>query len=140
MGLGFDDSLGLERVVGWELDEVAINKYHVTFWFEAEDSTGLLNVADRFSYRSTDGQTSYDYEVYGQPKRLDVDRLLRVRVEEIIIVSRRRLDLHFEDGDVLSIHDNPEFRWWFYLFGPADCRGVRMRGTRMWSVEDDNPN
>jgi hypothetical protein len=39
------------------------------------------------------------------------------KIVETRIVSKDQLDLMFENGDVLSIYDNPEFRSWWFLGG-----------------------
>ena len=37
-----------------------------------------------------------------------------MRIAEINVLSKDRLDLIFENGDVLSVYDNPELcSWWF---------------------------
>jgi hypothetical protein len=94
---------------------VTIDKYHILFWFENEHA--LLNVADRFSFRSSDGAVNFLYEIYGRHKSLNVDRILRTKIAEVQTISKDQLDLVFENRDVLSIYDNPEFRSWWFLGG-----------------------
>jgi hypothetical protein len=112
MTLGFTARYDYRPIVGWELYQVTIDKYHVMFWFQ--NGHALLNVANKLSYRSADGAINYSYDIYGSQKSLNVDRILRVAVREVRIISLDRLDIEFENGDVLSIYDNPKFRsWWF---------------------------
>src|SRR5882672_5266201 len=119
MTLGFrspDRLLKLKQELpGWELYQVHIDKYHVMFWFE--DCHCLLNVAFRFSYCASDGSISYVYDVQapGDRKSLAVDELLRRSIAAVEAHDERRLDLIFDSGDVLQVHDSPEMRSaWFY--------------------------
>ncbi len=115
MAIGFSDNLDFSQIVGWELYQVTIDKYHIMFWFEGERS--LLNVADRFSFRSADGTITFMYEIYGSDKFLNIDRILRVKISEVRVITKDQLELVFENGDVLSIYDNPDFRSWWFLGG-----------------------
>jgi len=115
MAVGFSDQLDFAPVIGWELDHVTIDKYHIMFWFQIDSA--LLNVADRFSYRSSDGLVEYSYEIYGTQKTLNVDRILRTKIVATRVITKDQLDLTFEIGDILSIYDNPEFRSWWFLGG-----------------------
>jgi hypothetical protein len=115
MAIGFSDRFDFSPIIGWELYQVTIDKYHVMFWFENENC--LLNVADRFSFTSADKTVSYIYEIYGAQKSLNLDRILRVKVADIRIITKDQLDLVFETGDILSVYDNPEFRSWWFLGG-----------------------
>jgi hypothetical protein len=115
MAIGFSDSFDFSQVIGWELYQVTIDKYHIMFWFESE--RGLLNVADRFSFRSADGTVNFTYDIYGNDKFLNVDRILRVKVSEVRIITKDQLELVFENGDALSVYDNPDFRSWWFLGG-----------------------
>ncbi|MDA9473825.1 hypothetical protein XI03_04695 [Bradyrhizobium sp. CCBAU 65884] len=115
MAIGFTQHLDFSPIIGWELYQVTIDKYHIMFWFENEHA--LLNVADRLSFKSSDGAVDFSYDIYGTQKSLNVDRILRIKVAEARIVSKDQLDLVFENGDVLSIYDNPEFRSWWFLGG-----------------------
>jgi hypothetical protein len=115
MSIGFTDRLDFTPVIGWELLQVTIDKYHLMFWFE--NDYALLNVADRCSFRSHDGNINYTYEIYGTKKYLNVDRILRAKIMKTRIVSKDQLDLVFENGDILSIYDNPEIRSWWFLGG-----------------------
>jgi hypothetical protein len=63
-------------------------------------------VADRFSFTSTDKSVNYTYEIYGPQKALNVDRILRVKVTDVRIITKDQLDVVFETGDVLSVYDN----------------------------------
>lgn len=115
MAIGFTQRFDFSPIIGWELYQVTIDKYHVMFWFE--DERALLNVADRFSFTSSDGAVDFVYEIYGSHKSLNVDCILRTKIADARIVSKDQLDLVFENGDVLSIYDNPEFRSWWFLGG-----------------------
>ncbi len=130
MAIGFSERFDFRPIIGWELDQVKIDKYHVMFFFENEHA--LLNVADRFSFRSADNAVRYEYTIYGDQKSLNVDSILRVRVREIKIVSKDRLDLIFENGDVLSVYDNPEFCSWWFLGGSENLPGG---GTSPYTFE-----
>jgi hypothetical protein len=115
MAIGFTQRFDFGPIIGWELYQVTIDKYHIMFWFENEHA--LLNVADRFSFRSSDGAVNFLYEIYGRHKSLNVDRILRTKIAEVQTISKDQLDLVFENRDVLSIYDNPEFRSWWFLGG-----------------------
>ena len=113
MAIGFSDRFDFSPIIGWELYQVTINKYHIMFWFE--NGHALLNVADRFSFQSSEGSVIFTYEVYGDRKFLNVDRILRSKIVDARIISKDQLDLIFENGDTLSVYDNPEFRSWWFL-------------------------
>lgn len=127
MAIGFSDRFDFNPIVGWELYQVTVDKYHIMFWFE--DERALLNVADRFSFRSADHAVDFTYEIYGERKFLNVDRILRLKIVAFRIVSKDRLELTFENGDVLSIYDNPQFRSWWFL-------GGRQDGGPYWALGD----
>lgn len=137
MTLGFSARFDFTPIVGWELCQVTVDKYHIMFWFE--NGRALLNVADRFAYRSADGQTSYQYEIYGLNKLLNVDRILRLKVIDVLVASIDRLDLVFENQDILSIYDNPELRSWWFLgsSAPFDWPPVTTQWTL--SIGDIEP-
>jgi hypothetical protein len=137
MTLGFaspDRFLKLKQELpGWALYQVHIDKYHVMFWFE--DGHCLMNVAFRFSYHTSDGSFSYVYDVQapGDRKSLVVERLLRRSIAVVEANDERHLDLVFESGDVLRVHDSPEMRSaWFYRYDPKSRRVI-------WFVEDVEP-
>jgi hypothetical protein len=115
MAIGFSDSMDFSRIIGWELYQVTIDKYHVMFWFENGHS--LLNVADRLSFKSADGTVNFTYEIYGSEKYLNVDAILRVKISGARIISKSQLELEFENGSTLSVYDNPDFRSWWFLGG-----------------------
>ena len=81
MAIGFSNRFDFTPIVGWELYQVTIDKYHLMFWFENKHA--LLNVADRCSFKSADGTVNFSYEIYGSDKSLNVDRILRVKVAEV---------------------------------------------------------
>lgn len=129
MALGFTDRFDFTPVVGWELYQVTLDKYHVMFWFQ--NGHALLNVAGAFAFRTADGSVVYKYDLYGEEKFLNLDRILRVEITDVRIVSREQLDLKFSNGDILSIFDAPEFRsWWF-------CGG--FKGQPQVQISDLDP-
>ncbi len=120
-----------EELLGRELYQVGIDKYHVMFWFEG--GLCLLNAAFRFSFRSSDGSLEYIYDVQapGHRKTLNVESILRHRVTSVEALDERHLALVFDTGDVLIIHDNPKMRSaWFMRFDPKN------KNRHLW-VEDD---
>ena len=129
MAIGFSSRFDFTPLIGWELYQVTIDKYHLTFLFENENA--LLNVADRCSFKSSDGTVSFSYEIYGSHKSLNVDRILRTRIIEVCIITGDQLDLVFENGDILSVYDNPEHRSWWFLGGRQDESGIRRTN---WSL------
>jgi hypothetical protein len=125
MTLGFSDAPRLLRLrqelCTWELYQVQIDKFHVMFWFE--NGHCLLNVAYRFDVRAADGSLAYTYDVQapGGRKFLNVDTILRQRVVEVTSPSESLLVLAFENGDALTVHDNPRMRSaWFYRYDPEN--------------------
>ena len=84
-------------VVGWELYQVTLDKYHGMFFFE--NGWQLLNVAHRFSHNSRDGTVSYTFDTGGEGNVNQLDRLLRERVSEVVVQSKRELALVFGNGD-----------------------------------------
>jgi hypothetical protein len=115
MAWGFHSAADFSFLVRWELFQVRVDKYHIMFFVNNE--WGLLNVADRFSYRAVDGSINYTYEIYGNEKYLNVDRILRTQVCDVSVYSKDRLDIAFANGDVLSVYDNPSFRSWWFIGG-----------------------
>lgn len=74
----------------------------------------LLNIAHSFSHRSSEGDVNYTYEIYVSDQRLEVSRILRQTVVEVVVRAQDRLALLFDNGDELIIHDHPQIRsWWF---------------------------
>ena len=133
MVLGFNESDDFSPVVGWELYEVKINKYHVMFYFQ--DGWKLLNVAHSFSHRSADGTIDYTFEIYGPRQTLQILRLIYQTVVRVDVRARDRLALVFDNGDELIIHDDPETRsWWFTrVLDPDDPTVV------LWDMSDVEP-
>src|SRR5262249_6873563 len=125
-------------IIGWELYQVTIDKYHLMFWFENERA--LLNVADRCSFKSSDRTTNFSYEIYGSHKSLNVDRILRTKITEVRIITKDQLDLLFENGDVLSVYDIPALRSWWFLGGRQDEPMIQRTSWSLhigdWEPED----
>jgi hypothetical protein len=138
MAIGFSNRFDFSPLIGWELDHVTIDKYHLMFWFE--NGNALLNVADRCSFKSSDGTVTFSYEIYGSNKSLNIDRILRTKIAGIRIVTKDQFNLVFENGDVLSIYDNPEFRSWWFLGGrrndPSTQRTSWTLDIGDWEPED----
>lgn len=112
MVAGFQEARDFASVVGWELYQVTLDKYHVMFFFE--NGWQLLNVAHRFSHQSRDGTVNYTYDTGGGGNTNQLDRLLRERVSEVVVQSERELALVFDNGDRLIVHDDLRVRsWWF---------------------------
>ncbi len=125
-----------EELIGWELYQVEIDKYHVMFWFE--NGHCLLNVAYRFSFRSSGGLNEYVYDVQapGDRKFLNVDPILRHPIKAVEALDERQLALVFDTGDTLIIHDSAELRSnWFYRYDPRD-----HNGRLLWGLDDDEPD
>lgn len=111
MAYGFRPSYNFEPIVGWELYQVTLDKYHVMFFFN--NGHDLMNVAHSFTLGSPEGRL-YRYEIYGANKLLNVDSILRQRVTACRVKTISDLDLHFANNYVLTVHDNPDLRsWWF---------------------------
>jgi hypothetical protein len=125
---GFADASEFDRIIGWKLCEVVINKHHAMFRFD--HNRGLLNVAISFSYCSADKAIEYSYEIYGPAKFLNADRILYIPITGIDVPGHDQLDIIFANGDVLTVHDVPIYRsWWFIRYGPD--RELE------WIIEDD---
>jgi len=115
MVLGFSQRQDFSPIVGWELYQVTIDKYHVMFFFN--NGRDLLNVANKFGYLSSDGRTSVVFEIFGERKLLAVDDCLRKRIASCTVVSRDELCLIFENGARLSVFDDPKrCSWWFLRY------------------------
>jgi hypothetical protein len=127
---GFRNADDFQPILGWELYQITLDKYHVMFFFEG--GLQLLNVAHAFSYRAADRSADFTYEVYGPRKTIDIDRVLRKRVVKVEVRAKDRLALIFENGDELAIHDSPELRSWWIL--PVRSPSGKMEG---WSFGDD---
>jgi hypothetical protein len=127
MALGFHADQDFSPVIGWELYQVTLDKYHVMFYFEG--GCQLLNIANGFSHESVETALHYTYEIYGTRKRLEIDRLLRQRVVSVTIRSSDRLALSFSNNDVLVVHDDPAMTSWWFMpvenkFAPARWTGI----------------
>ncbi len=134
MAIGFGSSSDFAPVVGWELYQVVLDKYHVMFLFE--NGWQLMNVAHSFTHRSADSRVSYTFELYGDRKVLELDRVLRKKVTEVTVLSRDRLALMFEGGDEIIVHDHPDVRsWWFMPIQHPDSEHDRAG----WAISDDEP-
>ena len=116
MAGGFRDSYDFTPIIGWELYQVTLDKYVVMFFFN--NGWGLLNVAHSFSLLDPrDPESSYKYEIYGPNKSLAVDSILRERVVSAMPRDVDRLDLHFSNGRVLTVYDDPSMRSWWFMGG-----------------------
>lgn len=133
MVAGFQDAGDFDPVVGWELYQITLDKYHVMFFFE--NGWQLLNVAHRFSHQSHDKQISYSYETGGGGNANQLDRLLRQRVSEVAVLTERELVLVFENGDELVVHDDPQIRSWWFM--PVDDPAYPEKAMA-WSKWDDD--
>lgn len=112
MAVGFSAAHNFDPIIGWELYQVTIDKYHIMFWFN--DGRDLLNVANKFSYSSADDAVNFVYDIYGPEKLIAIDRILRQAILSWKIASKNELIITFENGDQLSVLDNPKIRsWWF---------------------------
>lgn len=135
MAIGFASSDDFAPVVGWELYQVTLDKYNVMFLFE--NGWQLMNVAHSFAHRSADGRVSYTYELYGDRKVLELDRVLRRRVTEVRVLARDQLGLVFEGGDEIIVHDHPDVRsWWFMPIQDPDSE----QSPAGWAISDDEPD
>lgn len=139
MTLGFASPERLREIkqelLGWELYQVQVDKFHVMFWFE--DGHCLLNAAFRFSFRSSDRSIEYVYDVQapGNRKFLYVDSILRHSIRAVDPLDERQLGLVFDTGDILVIHDSPEERSaWFYRYNPKN-----HADPLLWAVDDEEP-
>jgi hypothetical protein len=132
MARGFSRAEDFRSVVGWELYQVTLDKYHVMFLFE--NGWQLLNIAHSFSYYSADGSAAYTFEIYGSGKIINIDRILRARIVDVMVPSRDRLVLTFENGDDLIVHDDPSMRSWWFM--PIDDPSNPERSNG-WSLSDD---
>lgn len=142
MTLGFSDPdrrKALEdEVVGWELYQLQLDKYHAMFWFQ--NGRCLLNVAWQFAFASVDGTLAYIYDVQsaGGRKALDVDRILRARVARLEFPDEWELHMIFESGDRLIVFDQPHLRSiWFYRYDNE--RVVVPSAHVVWAVDDAEP-
>ncbi|HXS05823.1 MAG TPA: hypothetical protein VN723_03470 [Rhizomicrobium sp.] len=138
MTLGFSKAERLQKLqkelLTWELYQVDIDKHNVMFWFE--DRCCLLNVAYRFGFRSADGLIEYVYDVQapGDRKSLRVDSILRRPIKAVEALDDRRLNLTFDNGDALIIHDSPETRSaWFYRY-----QSQNYNGPLVWAEDDSD--
>lgn len=135
MARGFKEASEFDRIVGWELWEVGVNKHHVMFWFD--EWLGFLDIAHAFSYRSADGHLVYKYELYGPSKTLNVDRILHLKINSVTVRSEDSLDLQFSNGDVLTVHDDLHFQsWWFFRYQSISPRFPDLSEIA-WKISDD---
>ena len=110
MALGFRDDTIFKPLIGWELYQVTIDKYHVMFYFN--NGWALLNVAYKFALKSPEKDKN-EYEIYGDSKLLHVDPILRKEIRAIKISSIDQLDIQFSNNYVLEIYDDPDIcSWW----------------------------
>jgi hypothetical protein len=141
MTLGFSEPqrlLNLKgELVGWELYQVTIDKYHVMFWFE--NGYCLLNAAFRFSVRSADRSCEdvYDVQAPGDRKAVNLDQLLRRPIASVDASGERQLVLTFDSGVALIIHDDPRSRSaWFYRYN-GNALAANVPTSVIWSEDDE---
>lgn len=133
MVAGFQNAQDFAPVIGWELYQITLDKYHVMFFFE--NGWQLLNVAYRFSHLSREGDVNYTYETGGRGAANQLHRLLRERVIDVIVQSERELALVFANGDRLIVHDDPRLRSWWFM--PVDDPAYPEKAVA-WSRWDDD--
>lgn len=136
MVTGFRNANDFTPVVGWELYQVTLDKYHVMFFFE--NGWQLLNVAHRFSHRSSDGQVEYTYTTGGGGNASQLDRLLRERVSDVIVRSERELVLVFGNGDELIVHDDPHVRSWWFMPVPDPAYPEKAQAWGKWDEDGED--
>lgn len=124
-----------EPVIGWELYQVTLDKYHVMFLFN--NGWNLMNVAAAFTHRSASDRLEYTFDIYGERAELHLTRLLREKVTEIRIPRPDRLTLIFSNRDELDIHDDPSHQSWWFI--PVDDP-LRPKNDHPWSISDTEPN
>jgi hypothetical protein len=133
MARGFKNTEEFAFVIGWELDQVTFDKYHVMFHFYP---SRLLNIAHSYGLRSPDNAVSYTYEIYGTPSSGLVHPILRERITAAHVAAIDRLDLEFQNGYVLSVFDDADTKsWWFIDL--VDDKPPLPGGPRL--PEDDDP-
>jgi hypothetical protein len=113
MVVGFTREQNFDPIIGWELYQVTVDKYHIMFFFN--NGRDLLNVANKFAYMSADQTINVVFEIYGNKKLLAVDDLLRTKITAWEIISANELRLVFANGSKLSIFDDPEVTSWWFL-------------------------
>jgi hypothetical protein len=145
MTLGFGDperqAKLASELVDWTLHQVAVDKYHVMFWFN--DGSCLLNISWRFAYISADHLTAYIFDVQaeGGRKAFDVDRILRKQIAKIEFPDPWELHLVFENGDTLIIFYTPHLRsCWFYRWPATVGPDGGSKGPFAWAVDDAEPD
>lgn len=127
-----------QEIVGWELYQVQVDKYHVMFWFEG--GCCLLNAAWRFAFISADGLTAYVYDIQaeGGRKAFDLDRVLQLKVARIDFPDAWEMHLIFSNGDCLVVFDQPHMRSvWALRWNAAPS--IPKGEIATWSVNDDEP-
>ena len=131
----FKSAADFQPVVGWDLDQITLDKWHVMFLFN--NGWNLLNVAAAFSHRTADDGLEYVYDIYGARSSLRLERLLRERIVGVRVSAPDRLSLQFSNDDELVIHDAPDFcSWWFIpLDNPSDPSHALS-----WSISDFDPD
>jgi hypothetical protein len=137
MAYGFRPDQDFSSVVGWCLEQVTIDMYHVMFHFNS--GWALLNIASSFSYRSAGGDVQYSYRIYGpdDEKRLNVAALLRQSIKSVRVVDAGSLELSFGNGDVLLVHDDPDMRSWWFMGGSTEEDWTTRRiNISDWELDD----
>lgn len=135
MAKGFSNKLDFLPLIGWELHQVTIDKFHVMFLFN--NGWNLLNVANAFSHRSKTGGISYTYSIYEDWRRNEVARILREKVVDVQINKPDRLTLIFSNGDEIDVHDHPDFcSWWFIPIDNPDDPNHK----NSWAISDIDPD
>lgn len=130
----FKTAAEFKPVIGWELYQVTLDKWHVMFLFN--NGWNLLNVAAALTHRTADNGLEYVFDIYGKRAPLRLERLLRERVVDVQVSTADRLSLQFSNDDELVIHDAPDFcSWWFIpLDNPSDPLHAQS-----WSISDFDP-
>ena len=131
------DALSRE-LIGWELYQVHVDKYHVMFWFE--NGWCLLNIAWRFAFVSADRLTAYTYDVQadGGRKALDISSILCTRIISLEFPDEWELHLVFANGGKLIVFDQPHMRsCWFIRY--AGGKVETSPSLVVWSIDDDEP-
>ncbi|MEL7480101.1 MAG: DUF6188 family protein [Pseudomonadota bacterium] len=129
----FHSTQDFEPLIGWELDRVTLDKYHVMLFFN--NGWNLLNIASAFSHRSSDGKVDYTFDIYGDEAAQQVSRLLRETIVGLSIRRPDRLTLMFSNEDEFDVHDHPEFCSWWIM--PVDDP-ERPDHKLSWSIWDEN--
>ena len=138
MAYGFRESDDFSPILGWELEQVTIDKYHVMFHFN--HGWGLLNIAHSFSLRDRRALIrSFCTRSMATTKPSACMTYSGNRWCALVFGQSIGWTSSSPNGSVLTVYDEPSMRSWWFIGRPYGGRMAKI-ATRGCDLSDYEPD